>query len=148
LKDSYIYPTLDKNFTVNKKGEPIFLIITGIIFEIFVKLMLILLPDSIESNTRKGFFEHGDFLALRDVLPEYLKGFITFVYKFGWRKSEIADLTWSQVDLDQRIVSLEPGITKDDDGRIIYLDAELKEFLDEHMDTEKTSSKAFALCFP
>ena len=24
-----------------------------------------------ESNVRKGFFEHGDFLALREALPEY-----------------------------------------------------------------------------
>ncbi|MEJ2101070.1 MAG: tyrosine-type recombinase/integrase [Desulfobacterales bacterium] len=27
-----------------------------------------------EDNVRKGFFEHDDFLALRDALPSYLKG--------------------------------------------------------------------------
>jgi len=52
-----------------------------------------------ENNTRKGFFEHGDFLALRDALPDYLKGFVTFGYKTGWRMSEIASLTWDRVDL-------------------------------------------------
>lgn len=46
------------------------------------------IPMLKESNVRKGFFEHGDFLALRDKLPEYLKGFVTFAYKTGWRVSE------------------------------------------------------------
>lgn len=45
------------------------------------------------NNAREGFFEYGDFLALRDVLPKYLKGFITFAYKSGWRKSEMTNLT-------------------------------------------------------
>ena len=34
-----------------------------------------------EHNTRKGFFEHDEFLVLRDALPSYLKGFVTFAYK-------------------------------------------------------------------
>ena len=36
-----------------------------------------------ENNARKGFFEHVEFLALRDALPLYLKDFITFGYKVG-----------------------------------------------------------------
>ena len=43
------------------------------------------IPMLKENNTRKGFFEHGDYLALRDTLPEHLKGFVTFAYKTGWR---------------------------------------------------------------
>ena len=42
------------------------------------------IPIVKENNTRKGFFEHGDFIALRDPLPGYLKGFATFAYKTGW----------------------------------------------------------------
>lgn len=61
----------------------------------------------IENNTHKGFFEHHEFLALREALPEYLRGFATFGYKTGWRSSEIANLTWRQVDIDQGIVRLE-----------------------------------------
>lgn len=80
-----------------------------------------------ENNARKGFFEHGDLLALRDALPDYLKGFITFGYKTGWRVSEIAGLTWGQVDRDQGIVRLEVGETKNDEARTIYLDDELRE---------------------
>ena len=52
-----------------------------------------------ERNVREGFFENGDFIALRDALPSYLKGLVTFAYKTGWRFSEITGLTWVQVDL-------------------------------------------------
>ena len=85
------------------------------------------IPMLKESNVRKGFFEHGDFLALRNFLPHYLKGFVTFAYKTGWRVSEIEGLTWSQVDLVNGIVRLEVGETKNDEGRTVYLDEELLE---------------------
>ncbi|MFO7555259.1 MAG: site-specific integrase, partial [Desulfobacterales bacterium] len=80
-----------------------------------------------EHNVKKGFFEHGSFMALKNTLPSYLKGFVTFAYKTGWRVSEITDLTWSHVDLDNGIVRLEPGETKNGEGRTVYLDDELKE---------------------
>jgi integrase len=51
-----------------------------------------------EKNVRKGFFEHEDYLAVREHLPEYLKGYITFAFKTGWRRAEIIGLTWAQVD--------------------------------------------------
>jgi len=83
------------------------------------------IPMLKENNTRKGFFEHWEFLALRDALPDYLKGFVTFAYKDGWRFEEICGLTWSRVDLSQGIVRLEAGETKNDDARTVYLDKEL-----------------------
>ena len=52
------------------------------------------IPMLKENNTRKGFFEQGDFEALREALPDYLKGFATFAYKTGWRLLEIEDLAW------------------------------------------------------
>jgi integrase len=66
-------------------------------------------------------------IALRTALPFHLKGFIKFGYKVGWRVSEIAGLTWKQVDLNQGIVRLEVGETKNDEARTVYLDDELKE---------------------
>jgi len=92
------------------------------------------IPMLKEDNIRKGFFEHGDFIALRDALPDYLKGFVTFAYKTGWRVSEISNLTWNQVDLDQGIVRLEPGEAKNTEGRTIYLDEELREIFGAQRD--------------
>ena len=62
-----------------------------------------------EHNVRKGFFEHDDFIALRQALPKELQGFVTFGYKTGWRFSEIAGITWAQVDRVNGIVRLEPA---------------------------------------
>ncbi len=86
---------------------------------------------------RTGFFEHGEFVVLREALPPYMKGFTTFAYKTGWRFSEIAGLTWFQVDRDNGIVRLEVGETKNDDARTVYLDAELKEVFDKQWEDRK-----------
>lgn len=95
------------------------------------------IPMLKENNTRKGFFEHGEYLALKDALPDYLKGFVTFGYKTGWRTSEISNVTWSQVDREQGIVRLEPGEAKNDEGRTVYLDEELKEVFNRQWEARK-----------
>jgi integrase len=83
------------------------------------------IPMLKESNVRTGFFEHKDFEKLKMKLPPYLKGFATVAYRTGVRLQEIADIKWDQVDLENRIIRLEVGTTKNDDGRIIPLDNEL-----------------------
>ena len=87
------------------------------------------IPMLKENNTRKGFLEHDQFLALRNALPEYLHGFVTFGYKTGWRLGEIRGLTWDHVDLGQGIVRLEAGETKNDEARTVYADEELQAVL-------------------
>jgi integrase len=87
------------------------------------------IPMLKENNTRKGFFEHEEFLALRSHLPNHLQGMVTFGYKTGWRVSEITGLTWDQVDTAQGIVRLEVGDTKNQEARTVYLDDELQTIL-------------------
>ncbi len=106
------------------------------------------IPMLKENNVRKGFFEHGDFLALRNVLPGHLKGFVTFGYKTGWRKAEIETLTWAQVDLDQGIVRLEPGDTKNDDARTVYLDNELVKVFKSQREKRKSQKQILPYVFP
>ena len=84
-----------------------------------------------ENNTRKGFFEHEHFLALMEHLPEQVKPVITFAYHTGWRRSEILDLRWNQVDLKEGTVRLEPGDTKNDEGRTIYMEPDLLDMMRE-----------------
>ncbi len=105
------------------------------------------IPMLKENNIRKGFFEHGEFLALRNALPSYLKGFVTFAYKTGWRVSEISGLTWNQVDRDNGIVRLEVGETKNDEARTVYLDEELKEVFEQQWEARKKSEKLFPFVF-
>lgn len=105
------------------------------------------IPMLRENNVRKGFFEHGDFETLRGHLPEYLKGYVTFAYKTGWRKDEISSLTWAAVDRKNNIVSLNPGETKNDEGRTVYLDDELKEVFKDQWGKRK-QGKLSPLVFP
>ncbi len=46
---------------------------------------------------------------------------MTFGYHSGWRISEILGLTWDKVDLREGIVRLDPGETKNEEGRTLYL---------------------------
>jgi integrase len=82
-----------------------------------------------ERNVRKGFFEHDQFLAMRSALPEYIRPALTFAYYTGCRRGEILALEWSQVDLEERVVRLEPGTTKNDEARNLPLTTELFEVL-------------------
>ena len=82
-----------------------------------------------ENNVRTGFFEHEDFLVFREALPPYLREFVTFAYKTGWRRSEVCNLKWAQVDLKRGTASLNPGTTKNNEGRLVFLDEELKGML-------------------
>jgi integrase len=83
------------------------------------------IPMLQEHNVRKGFFEHEEFVALRAALPLELRVVLTFAYYTGWRKEEVLPLTWDRVDLQARTVRLDPGTTKNSEGRLIYLDGEL-----------------------
>jgi integrase len=87
------------------------------------------IPMLKESNVRKGFFEHAEYLAVRDALPVYLKPIVTFGYFSGWRISEILDLTWDRVNLKEGKVWLDPGETKNEEGRSFYLTRELIEVM-------------------
>jgi integrase len=106
------------------------------------------IPMLKESNTRKGFFEDGEYLAVKDALPEYLKGYVTFAYKIGWRKEEISCLTWSQVDRENWIVTLNPGETKNDEARTIYLDEELRSVFKNQWEARKQGQTLTPYVFP
>jgi len=87
------------------------------------------IPMLKESNVRKGFFKHREYLALRSELPGYLKPVLTFGYYTGARAAEVLTLKWHQVDLKARTVTLEAGTTKNDQPRTIPLAGEVVEAL-------------------
>jgi integrase len=76
-------------------------------------------PTITVSNARTGFFEREDFEAVRLHLPSEIQPVVTFAYFTGWRiNSEILPLQWKQVDWTAGTVRLEPGTTKNDEGRM------------------------------
>ena len=81
--------------------------------------MLFRSPQIAVQNVRTGFFERADFEAVRSHLPEEFRGAVTFAYLTGWlTPSEVLTLRWKQVDFVAGIVRLEPGTTKNDEGRV------------------------------
>jgi integrase len=66
-----------------------------------------------------------------------LKGLRDLRVQVGWRLSEIAKLTWSQVDRTAGIVRLEVGEIKNNEARTGYLDEELKAIFERQWDLTK-----------
>jgi integrase len=88
------------------------------------------IPHLHEDNVRTGFYGEVEFLALYEALPAYLKPVALFAYTFGWRiKSELLGLTWERVDLAAGTVRLDPGTTKNREGRVVVLTPDLKRVL-------------------
>ena len=73
-------------------------------------------PPSVTS-VRKGFLTPPEVDAIIAHLPDPLGAVVQFAHLTGWRKGEVLSLRWSQVDFDQGTVRLEPGDTKNSEGR-------------------------------
>lgn len=70
------------------------------------------------SNTRAGFFEEDQFRAVLSHLPDEIQPVVTLAYFTGWRiRSEVLPMQWRQVDLSAGTIRLEPGTTKNEEGR-------------------------------
>jgi integrase len=94
-------------------------------------------PKLQENNARQGFIDHAEFTALRGHLPPYLRDPLTFLYLSGWRVGEMRALEWRDVDLSGRVVRLRPEISKNKDGRLLPLSAELLEIIEQAYRTRR-----------
>lgn len=74
-------------------------------------------PPRRGDHVRKGFFEDADLAVLLPALPPDVAAAAEFAYLTGWRRGEICGLTWKNVDFGNQVVRLEPGTTKNAEGR-------------------------------
>jgi integrase len=109
------------------------------------------IPMLKENNTRKGFFERPQFDTLLSKLTghgrDYLRPMLRFAYITGWRiRSEVRKLQWRQVDFSAGIVRLEPGETKNDEGRTFPFTSELRAILEEQRQKADEMAKQGKIC--
>jgi len=86
-------------------------------------------PKLEEGPARRGFQEQSEYEAMLAALPDELKPILVLAFHTGMRRGEILGLQWSQVDLLERVIRLEPGSTKNKEGRMIPLASDVLEIL-------------------
>jgi integrase len=79
-------------------------------------------PHLAENNVRKGFLEDGQYQKLVDYCPElWFRAIVECGRTYGWRISEVLNLKVGQIDVEHRVIRLEPGTTKNKSGREVVM---------------------------
>lgn len=79
-------------------------------------------PKLAENNIRKGFLEDGQYRKLVEYCPElWFRALVECGRTYGWRVSELLSMRVTQVNVTQRVIRLEPGTTKNRDGREVMM---------------------------
>jgi integrase len=87
------------------------------------------IPKLEEDNVRQGFIEQGQYLALRETLPDHLKALLVVGYHCGNRLGELRKLRWSQVDLDAREIRIQKAQAKGKKPRTLPIYGDMDEWL-------------------
>jgi len=102
-----------------------------------------------EDNVRTGFFEAEQFRAVLARLPGDLKPVFEIAYVTGWRvRSEILTRQWRHVDFAAGWLRLEPGETKNGEGRQFPLTPELQAVLDRQHERTRAQERVAGRIIP
>ena len=89
-----------------------------------------LFPKRLEENPpRDGFFEHAEYLKVRAQAPAPYRDVLDFAYYSRWRRNEILNLTWDEVDLVGGVIRLTPRRSKTKAGRVLPISEPLRNVL-------------------
>ena len=87
-------------------------------------------PRFAEDNVRKGFLEDAQFERLFGSYSEnWFRAIVEVRRTYGWRVGELLGMRVKQVDLMSRTIRLEPGTTKNRDGREVTMTRRIHELL-------------------
>jgi len=78
-------------------------------------------PHLRENNVRKGFLEDNQYRKLVEGQELWFRTIVECGRTYGWRISELLSMKVKQVDLMQRVIRLDPGTTKNSDGREVFM---------------------------
>jgi integrase len=81
-------------------------------------------PHLKEDNARQGFVTPEQFAKLVAHCPDlWLRAMLETAYSYGWRVGELLSLRVGQVDLVARTIRLDPGATKNREGREVTIES-------------------------
>jgi integrase len=105
-------------------------------------------------NARQSFVDDWAWALLRPELPDYWQDLGDLALGTGWRcRGELRPLTWAQVDFEGKRLVLNPGSTKNGEGRVFPfgdapdVDAALRRRLAYSQDVEAKTGKAVPWVF-
>src|ERR1019366_5300158 len=87
------------------------------------------IPMLEERSVRTGFLDDAGYVRLKRELPEYLRPLFVIGYHVGTRLGELRGLQWGQVDLKHKTITLNPGETKNGEGRTLPIYGEMGTWL-------------------
>jgi integrase len=98
-------------------------------------------PRLKENAPRSGFIEQKQYRQLCEHCSElWLRTMLALGYSFGFRKGELLNMRARQVDLLNRSLVLEPGTTKNSEGRSVKLTSETLELVRQCMSTKSADN--------
>jgi integrase len=87
-------------------------------------------PRLAENNVRQGFLEEAQYAKLLSGCSEiWFLALVEVAKTYGWRISELLSMKVSQIDVIARTIRLEPGTTKNKDGREVTMTNRVYELL-------------------
>lgn len=113
------------------------------------KLMRLPVIEKVEEPpARSGFVTNEQFEAIRGRLPEELQTAMTVAFTFGWRKQEVLGRQKQHLDLKEGTLRLDPGETKNGEGRVVHLTPELRALLVAQVERVKTLERKHSRVIP
>jgi integrase len=106
-------------------------------------------PTPLDDFTDIAFGRSHDSLRLVDgrKTAGELANVVRFAFATGWRTaSEVLPLEWRHVDWQARTVRLDPGTTKNEEGRSFPFTAAIEKILKDQLAIHETLKKAGTIC--
>jgi integrase len=89
-------------------------------------------PRLRENAPRKGFVQEAQYRTLcANCKESWMRAILAVAYSFGLRRGELLQMQTRQVDMLNRTITLDPGTTKNGEGRTIKMTEEVYQLLVE-----------------
>jgi integrase len=101
-------------------------------------------PKLAENNIRTGFLEDAQCKTLMAYCPDlWFQAIVEIGRTYGWRISELINLKVRDIDLAGRTIRLEPGTTKNKDGREVTMTGNIYALLTRCVAGKSAASSIF-----